>query len=1800
MSNSVTTHTVSVDVIASGLQRLIDELRGAGSAVETVNKKQREGTKTSRDFYDTQAKGVLGTANSTKSFAKMEQTLGNKSSGLVHAYATLAVNAFAVSAAFNTLRSAHQAQQLLEGLETQGAKTGKALVLTSNAVREITGAAVSSADAMKAVSQFTAAGFSSEQLLQVTQVATDASKALGRNIPDSLDRIIKGASKLEPELLDELGLMTKLTESSKNYALANGKSVESLSTFEKSQGFVNSIIAEGTLKYGGLSDKVKASPYDQLASSFDNLTKNILNMVNALGGLKIISIIASSSFLLAGTLTLFAGSLAKQVVPSLYEFSEAAVKAGAALEAKIEKQKEQIALNVQQAKSDQLAAKQQLISSIKVDTKSPQRYKDYIESVKAGTATEQQRELALKSLDNSITRHETILRRSTTATQEQIATRQALIATLREQSLYVTSLAGAEIAAAEVSAASVSANAALRVRSRGLMLQASAQTLRADAIELASQWKLNEAFLAREASIKKYALSLRIVTKANYEAAISQGVLNDALYAGAIAFDAVKVGAFEAVTAVKSFAAAMLSALAWIGIIAMVIAAAYEGYQKFLVPESTKAKAKAIEDLKIVVENTSKAIEEYNRLGSSTASLSTRTEALLTNQANSALELASAYTTAYDAIKKANEEQAKKKIEAAKGPKSVDPELAKTGAVYGASQVGLAVDNLAVSAFTAQSGFLGFNKETQQVVKSLDGLVKINPEVAKGLLENKEQAAAFNKLSYDEKLKKINQMALQTADRFKNVVPAVTATTAALKQADTETTAFLKSMIQTTPFDKMVDSLHSVNNALFDLDQVSVTTADKVALLTGMGPDLQRFMTPENSAAIEGIKLADATIQRLNAKKEAGEKLSKQDDKAILDSQEILKSADALLPVLKTNLKEKEREFKVAQQNTREAQLQAGLVQAIMSKNAAAYAAGAAGMKAQIAREEQIRGLQTVGLKAQKALIDASIAEQKESINKLKTELKTVDALKEQGNEIRKNAIERAKDAVAAAGGGITAAIRKIVDPKARNAANLAAMQQEAAEEQKRADIERAKKQHNLEESEHNLIDLQSASKALQIQISTIMSANLSTQQKKARETAAENQLLRQESDLVRKNARMKEDNARALTNLMNTANGTADTVGAKLQNIASTYASDSADATKKFSDEVLDIQDKINIATTDSAKAPALEKAGYDRLITSLNITLAAKQEEQNLSLAALNIAKQQQELEAIGLNTVEQRVAKQKEALSFAQYELDALKDSVNTQSSLTASINAIQRKKTGVTDTATSQSMDELENAQTAYKLAAAEVKLKVTMINLEFALIAAKRTQMLDEMKKSATELADKKFINTAEGIADPQLEARIKAANDIIKSIESVGNMSLEAARDSLIKAAYQSVDILKNGITLALTEGPKTKGGFLEQLANARQMAASNAKRKYEASLGGNPDYAPGFKPDFGKSPLDAESTFGAFESNLASIKDKLKALGPQGELVLAVSEGAIAMRNSWKDFTTVLTGDDLGAKIAGGLEVAAQAINMVQGILKASSDAKIAMIDKEIAAEQKRDGKSASSVAKIAEMEKKKQTLAKKSFDVQKKLQMAQIVVSTAAAIAGALSMPPIPGAPWNIALASMMGALGAAQLAIVAGTSFDGGGSISAPSGPSTLSIGKQSSSVDLAKGANANAGGEVGFLRGSTGQGSSAADYRTIGSAYGGEMVRGYGSRGFVVGEKGPEKINMDTPITVSPVNDNNNGSAPINANINIHAMDSSDVQRVLVGQKGNIIKMLREAANASGKSFMEDVNVNVYTRPGVNRL
>jgi len=154
------------------------------------------------------------TGASARDFAQQAQGLG----GLVRLYATYAANLFAVSAAYTALSRAQDTANMVKGLDQLGAASGVALgTLSKNLVKAMDGA-VSLREAMEATVKASSSGMSSKDIIRMGEAAKKASQALGVDMSDALSRISRGITKLEPELLDELGIFTRIDPAVQAYA----------------------------------------------------------------------------------------------------------------------------------------------------------------------------------------------------------------------------------------------------------------------------------------------------------------------------------------------------------------------------------------------------------------------------------------------------------------------------------------------------------------------------------------------------------------------------------------------------------------------------------------------------------------------------------------------------------------------------------------------------------------------------------------------------------------------------------------------------------------------------------------------------------------------------------------------------------------------------------------------------------------------------------------------------------------------------------------------------------------------------------------------------------------------------------------------------------------------------------------------------------------------------------------------------------------------------------------------------------------------------------------------------------------------------------------------------------------------------------------------------------------------------------------------------------------------------------------------------------------------------------------------
>ena len=164
---------------------------------------------------------------------------------------------------------------LKEGLEELGAQSGRTLSVMAEGLREVTGGAISAEEAMRGAALGVSGGFGGEQLEGLAKIAKGASITLGRSLPDAFDRLTRGAIKLEPEILDELGIMVRLDDAVENYAAQIGKAAGALTQMERRQAFMNAILTQGEAKFGEIADAVDTDAYARLGATFADLNKSI-------------------------------------------------------------------------------------------------------------------------------------------------------------------------------------------------------------------------------------------------------------------------------------------------------------------------------------------------------------------------------------------------------------------------------------------------------------------------------------------------------------------------------------------------------------------------------------------------------------------------------------------------------------------------------------------------------------------------------------------------------------------------------------------------------------------------------------------------------------------------------------------------------------------------------------------------------------------------------------------------------------------------------------------------------------------------------------------------------------------------------------------------------------------------------------------------------------------------------------------------------------------------------------------------------------------------------------------------------------------------------------------------------------------------------------------------------------------------------------------------------------------------------------------------------------------------------------
>lgn len=320
MAGNTVNVNLSVQDQQGTIKRRTDEARALNSELERSKQLAAGGAGTramaAQNIEYGRARGTMGgTGASARDFANEAQGLG----GLVRLYATVAANTFAAAAAFNTLKEAADTTALREGLNQLGASSGIALGSLAKSFVQATDGAVSFREAASAASKATSAGLTSRQFLEIGEYAKKASQALGIDMSDAVSRLTRGIVKLEPELLDELGIFTKIGPAVEEYARKLGKTEGSLTDFERRQAFAIAVLDEAKKKYAEIT--IPTNPYQQLLATLKDVTQAGLELLNKFL-LPVVSVFANNSALVVAAIVAIGAKLIGMAVPALSGWSK--------------------------------------------------------------------------------------------------------------------------------------------------------------------------------------------------------------------------------------------------------------------------------------------------------------------------------------------------------------------------------------------------------------------------------------------------------------------------------------------------------------------------------------------------------------------------------------------------------------------------------------------------------------------------------------------------------------------------------------------------------------------------------------------------------------------------------------------------------------------------------------------------------------------------------------------------------------------------------------------------------------------------------------------------------------------------------------------------------------------------------------------------------------------------------------------------------------------------------------------------------------------------------------------------------------------------------------------------------------------------------------------------------------------------------------------------------------------------------------------------------------------------------------
>lgn len=251
-----------------------DEFESFTYLTKEAQQKMEEAGVSAKKFNN-DLRRLNGTGNqSTRSFSDLVFGMNP----LVSTYASIAVNVYALTEAFRVLSEAANLSRLEESTAAfSAAISGINVQGLAADLREVSEGALSVRDSLDVATRGISYQFTTDQLTDLTEGARKASIALGINFKDAIDRVTRGIAKQEIEVLDEVGVVTKLTTAFEKYVAGTDRAIDSLTEYERQTALANEVQRQLNEKFSGI--ETAATGWEKLAASTRNVVDSGLKAI---------------------------------------------------------------------------------------------------------------------------------------------------------------------------------------------------------------------------------------------------------------------------------------------------------------------------------------------------------------------------------------------------------------------------------------------------------------------------------------------------------------------------------------------------------------------------------------------------------------------------------------------------------------------------------------------------------------------------------------------------------------------------------------------------------------------------------------------------------------------------------------------------------------------------------------------------------------------------------------------------------------------------------------------------------------------------------------------------------------------------------------------------------------------------------------------------------------------------------------------------------------------------------------------------------------------------------------------------------------------------------------------------------------------------------------------------------------------------------------------------------------------------------------------------------------------------------